>query len=69
MSVRDAPVNEPILHAVTAPEMPTLDERWEQSTDEGARQEARSGRTVRLIAFFVALALAIGLVWAAGPSR
>jgi hypothetical protein len=37
-------------------------QRWAQWRDQGARRDARVGRNMRLI---VALALAIGGVWAA----
>jgi hypothetical protein len=64
---RNALVNEPIPRADPATLIP--DERWEQSQEIGVRQAAGRGRTIRLIVFFVALALVIGFIWASAPPR
>jgi hypothetical protein len=57
------------LHPDSSQTTLTPDERWAQWKAEGARQDARSRRVMRLIAFFAVLALAIAFIWTAGPSR
>ena len=65
---KDALDSEPMLRVDTAPTPPfTPEERWAQWKEQGARQDARSGRIMRLIALFAALALVIGFTWASTP--
>jgi type IV secretory pathway TrbF-like protein len=61
-------VREPVLRVDTRPTLPfTPEERWAQWKEKGAHQDARSGRIMRLIGLFVALALVIGFIWASTP--
>ena len=65
---KDALDSEPMLRADAPPTPPlTPEERWARWKEQGARQDARSGRIMRLIALFAALALVIGFAWASTP--